>query len=160
MLAEFATWISTTSLSETFKNVSWLVPLSQSIHILSIAAVLSAYLFLCARALGVFAANQSMLTLERRFLPWVWYGLLLLLVTGCLQIIAEPERSITNPFFQYKMLALLVVIVITLPLRRKIAEVGANDTPGPIVTAPLLAIFGLLLFIIFCGRWIAYSAYS
>lgn len=160
MIADFATWISATALSEYLKSVSWLVPLSQTIHILAIAAILSAYLFLCARSLGIFSLDEPMISLERRFFPWVWCGFIPLLVTGILQIIAEPERSITNPFFHYKMVALIAVITITFLLRNKIVAVPAGTSADATVSAPMLIIFGLLLFIIFCGRWIAYSAFS
>lgn len=160
MIADFATWVSATWLSEYLKTVSWLVPLSQTVHILAIAAVLSAYLFLCARSLGIFARNEAMVALGQRFLPWAWYGFLALLFTGILQIIAEPERSITNPFFQYKMLAIIVVIAITMPLRKNIFSGSETKKTDLTISAPLVITLGLLLFIIFCGRWIAYSAYS
>jgi len=160
MFADFAGWLSHTWLSEYLKSVSWLVPLSQTVHILAIAAVLAAYLFLSARALGLIARNETMEALKQRFLPWAWIGFAVLFCTGVLQIIAEPERSITNSFFQYKMVALVLVIAITLMLRRKLVAVSVPGASASAVASLLLLVMGLLLFIIFCGRWIAYSAYS
>src|SRR4051812_32105211 len=103
MLTEFTEWLNGTKLSLAFKTTSWLIPVSQSVHILCVAVVMSAVLLTGLRLLGVSARHYPVSAFRGRFLPWVWGAYAVLLFTGALQIIAEPGRALPNPFFQVKM---------------------------------------------------------
>ena len=48
-----------------------------------------------------------------RFLPFVWWPLLILFATGAIMIIGEPARSLKNPAFQLKMILLVAALVVT-----------------------------------------------
>lgn len=161
MIERFSLWVGATPLSEALKEVSWMVPLSQTIHILAVAAILSAYLLMTARAVGVTARTDSLVMLERRFMPWVWGALLALTFTGILQLTAEPERSFVNPFFQAKVVMLAVTVALTLWFQRTLRRDprwGALPVMPIAIRAVLVTVIALLLAIIFCGRWIAYSS--
>src|SRR5215471_19968794 len=96
-------WIDQTPLSQAIQATSWVVPTVQTIHILAIAVVASSALMIDLRLIGVFWANRPMKNVTARFLPLVWWPLLVLLGTGVIMIIAEPARSLKNPAFQLKM---------------------------------------------------------
>ena len=159
MLQEFTTWLNDTQLSLALKTTIWLIPVSQSIHILCVAVVMSAVLLTCLRLLGVSARHHPLSAFRGRFLPWVWGAYVVLLVTGVLQIIAEPGRALPNLFFQIKMVLFLVVICLTLAFQRDASF--ANEHPGTAAPRYIgvlsVATLILLLAIIFCGRWIAYA---
>jgi hypothetical protein len=98
---------------------------------------------------------------KARFLPLVWWTLLVLLATGIIMIIAEPARSLKNPAFQLKMGLLIAALTVTALfqfLHRRNAAFG--DAAGPRAAAVTLAVVSILLWssIIFAGRWIAYFA--
>ncbi len=112
-LRTFSDWLAQTGLSEVIQNVSWIIPTVQTIHIVSVAIVISATFLVSLRVLGVFDRAEALAALSNRFLPWVWYALVVLLVTGSLLIIGEPGRSLLNPAFAAKMLMLLVVAALT-----------------------------------------------
>lgn len=161
MLKAFATWLNDTGLSLIFKTTSWLVPLSQSVHILAVAIVLSSFVLLAMRASGVTGRDVRMTQLQARFLPWVWVSIVVLLLTGILQIIAEPARALLNPFFQAKMALIVAVVFIVRSLQTRLNRALEDwDVAERLPISQRIgsaAIVVLTLIIIFCGRWIAYS---
>jgi hypothetical protein len=160
-LNDICHWIEQTQLSQSIAAAGWVVPTVQTIHILGIAMVASSALMIDLRLIGVFWANRPLEAVKARFLPLIWWPLLLLLATGIIMITAEPARSLKNPAFQLKMLLLMAALAVTLVfqfLHRRNA--GFGDVKGPRAAAVTLAIVSILLWssIIFAGRWIAYFA--
>jgi hypothetical protein len=112
------------------------------------------------RLLGVRATDQSIAGLARRFFPYVWWPLPILLASGAILIIAEPARALENPVFLLKMGLLLPAVAVTLacqlPLKRDPAfwdiSVGRKRAARLIAVASM----PLWIAIICAGRWIAY----
>ena len=157
-LTDFCSWLQQTPFSQVLENVEWIVPALQTIHILCIAAVISASLGLVLRQFGLLAAEQPLAAVSQRLLRVIWKTLPVLLVTGGLLICAEPLRSLGSPAFQIKMI-LLVCVASLLLLYQRWLRTAAVAAP---VTAPsgpggAIAMTALLLWvcIIFAGRWIA-----
>lgn len=163
-LRAFGEWLATTSLSATIQNVSWIIPTVQTIHIICVAIVISATFLVDLRILGLFSRSQPLAALSHRFLTWIWYALIVLLITGSLLIIGEPGRSLLNPAFWLKMLMLLVVALLTVMLQRPLTTNAGywEASGGRMAAAKGIAVVSLALWscIVFAGRWIAYvSAY-
>src|SRR4051794_3929385 len=102
-MAEFVSWLAATPLNLTLRKISWLIPLLQTAHILAIGAVLSSIIMIDLRIWGV-SRSHTLVQSAHRFMPWVWFAMLLLTVTGILLIIAAPRRTLIDPTFQVKML--------------------------------------------------------
>jgi hypothetical protein len=158
----FVEWIATTALSNTIQNVSWIIPTVQTIHIVCVAIVISSVFLVDMRILGVFAPTQPLASLSDRFLTWIWWAILVLLVSGAILIIGEPTRSLLNPAFLAKMTMLLIVAGLTRVIQRPLAsDAGYWDaTSGRRGALKGIAIASLVLWscIVFAGRWIAYIA--
>jgi hypothetical protein len=161
-LSAFAEWLSVTPPSMLIQNVSWIIPGFQSIHILAIAMVMASAVVISLRVLGLMMRDLPLATVTQRFAPWIWYSLIVLLITGLVLVVGEPGRSLTNSIFQLKMLLLLVAItfllLLRLPMRRNEHywdESGGGTRAG----AKLIAVASLAVWscIIFAGRWIAYA---
>lgn len=161
-LNTLAQWLSDTSLSQLIQNTSWVIPGVQCIHILSIAVVMSSAVMLLLRVLGVVMRDQPTAQVAQRFLPWIWYPLIVLLVTGVILIIGEPGRSLINSVFQLKMALLLAAMACTLTLQRPLRTNAMfwESTAGARLGGKLIAVVSLGLWsgIIFAGRWIAYAS--
>ena len=160
-LNEICHWIEQTAFSQWIQVAGWVVPTVQTIHILAIAVVASSALMLDLRLIGAFWANRPIEAVKARFLPLIWWPLLVLLGTGIIMIAAEPARSLKNPAFQLKMLLLIAALIVTglfQFLHRRNTAFG--DVTGPRAAAVTLAIVSIMLWssIIFAGRWIAYFA--
>jgi hypothetical protein len=130
------------------------------VHILAVAAVVTAALMVDLRLLGIRGKEQSVAVITRRFLPFIWWPLPVLLATGALLIIAEPARALENPVFLLKMALLLAAAGITLacqiPLQKDAAfwELSAARRRAAQLIAA--ASIPLWIAIICAGRWIAY----
>lgn len=162
MVRTLADWIAQTDLSTTFQNVSWLVPTSQSIHIVAVGAVFTAAIMLNARLLGVVKGHRSISQLADDLVPWIWRGLAALVVTGLLQTITEPVRQFVTPVFWAKMSMIIVVASFTATyarvIRRNAAEWESAGTGSR--TAKVFAVVSTILWIaiITCGRFIGYTS--
>jgi Family of unknown function (DUF6644) len=160
-LNEICHWIDQTALSQSIQAAGWVVPAVQTLHILAIAVVASSALMLDLRLIGVFWAGRPMKEVTARFLPLVWWPLLVLLATGLIMIVAEPARSLKNPAFQLKMGLLIAALIVTSLfhlVQRRNAAFG--DSGARTRSATTIAVVSMLLWssIIFAGRWIAYYA--
>ena len=164
MLQNLAHWVSDTAPSRFIQDVLWIIPAVQTVHILAIAVVLSSVAMIELRLFGLVAGNTPLEQTARRFLPWLWWGLLALAVTGVILITGEPGRALTNPAFQLKMALLGVAILVTFAFHRSIRRSSAVwsesvRSPGAI-RAVALATLLLWFSIAVAGRWIAYAVVS
>ena len=157
----FSDWLSNTPISLFIQATDGIIPAVQTVHILCIAVVISAVLLVHLHTLGLAMRSQSSATLARRFFPWLWWALVLLLLSGAILITAEPGRSLPNGVFQLKMALVITAVVLTLlyqgPLRKD--PVFWEKTTARRMSAAAIAILSLLVWvgIVFAGRWIAYA---
>jgi hypothetical protein len=141
--------------------VSWIIPTVQSIHILCVSIVFSSALMIDLRMLNLIGRSQPVAGYTARFMPWIWYTLIILLLSGAILIIGEPTRSLENPSFQLKMVLLLAAMTMTAVIQRPLAGNGAywDEISRRKALAKVVAVVSLCLWvgIIFAGRWIAYT---
>jgi uncharacterized membrane protein len=159
MYQQFLIGLDGSWLSQLFKVTSWLVPVVQSIHILAIGVVFSSSVIILLRLAAVNAREVPITALNERLLPWIWWSLLVLLVSGVILIITEPGRALTNPFFFAKMLLVAIFTVLTRYYQRALRRTPQRWSTAALPRAlrPAAAVVLLILLaIIFCGRWIAY----
>ena len=159
-LSQLSVWLERTQMNHEIQVHDWIVPIVQSIHILGIAVVASSALMINLRLLGLYAADQPLKEVLARFLPFIWWPLIVLLLTGIVMIVGEPPLSLKNPVFQIKMTLLFAALVVTVVCQvtlRRHPDFG-DLTAGRRAGAATLASVSMLLWvgIIFAGRWIAY----
>ena len=162
MVRQWSDWIETTALSHWFQSEEWVVPASQSIHILALSIVFGSAVLINLRLLGIGAARgRSVLQLLDTLLPWTYRALLILLLTGAVQTIAEPMRQFGTPVFWLKMLMIPVVLGLTTAfartVRRNPARWGSPAAHPTGIKLYALVCLGLWVAIICCGRFIGYS---
>jgi uncharacterized membrane protein len=151
-LREFAQWLQATSLSETIQSISWLIPLVQSIHIVTIGVVFVSSLMIALRVLGRMRADEPFAEVWNRFAPWMWIGLAVMAVTGLTLVVGEPLREFTAISFWVKMTLIVVGVTGTALLgRSRSGEFSGGARAG---AAGLVVLW---LAIIFFGRAIAYD---
>jgi hypothetical protein len=156
----FSDWLAGTPFSTEIKSVDWIIPTVQTIHILSISIVMSAAAMVQLRVLGVLSRRQPLASVAHRFVPWIWWALVVLLLSGSTLIIGEPDRSLRNPAFILKMSMLAAVLVLTLIFQRGLRRDDRfwESSSGRRIGARLIAAASLIFWvgIVFAGRWIAY----
>ena len=159
-LLDFAFWITETSLSLFMVENFWNVPLAQVVHILGIAGTFGATLMLSLRVLGKAGMHQSLTAQADRYIRWTWWGLLVIVLSGALMITAEPIRNMVNAVFWIKMVALVVMVMLSLVFQKNVRAAGLAGGADAQVTGGMRSsawvILVLWALIILCGRWIAY----
>ena len=166
MLKALAHWLGSTALSVKLQTTSWAIPDLQSVHIIALAFLMASAWLLDLRLLGFRAhsnsVGNSVATTARRFLPWTWWPLGLLVLSGGLLVAAEPGELLGNEVFLLKMALLAVAIVVTLVLQHLALKMPMGAAAATLPTAnpalKALAALSLLLWvaIAFAGRLIAY----
>jgi uncharacterized membrane protein len=163
MLDDFIHWLGATPVSLVIQEVFWIIPTVQTIHILAISVVLASMAMFDLRLLGLAGNRNSIASLSRRFMPWLWGALIVLAASGCILIVGEPKRSLGNVVFQLKMCMLATAIVVTLGfqavLKRDLAGGSADLAPAHVTAAKITGLMSLALWvgIAVAGRLIAYT---
>jgi len=157
VLKEFCVWLAGTSLSQQIQDAFWVIPTVQTVHIISIAIVMTSMAMLDFRLIGIAGRRQSLTEVGNRFLPWVWTALVVLLCSGTILIIGEPGRDLLNTVFWIKMSLLATGLVLTWTfqhmLRRSKTFWDRNRPAAVLLGSASLVIW---VGIIGAGRWIAY----
>ncbi len=142
---------------ETVRDLLWVVPTFQTIHILAVGIVFSASLIVALRALGIAGTHWSLARWQQRFSLWTGLSLLALLLSGAVLILAEPERELLNSLFQIKMPLVLATALLSYGIGRQFAFVPPGGSASAVVKLGAVAIFLLWGVIMGLGRWIAYA---
>jgi hypothetical protein len=158
----FSNWLAASWLSQIFQNQLWVVPVSQSVHILCVGVVFSSAAMISLRLLGIgHRSDRKISQLVKTLIPWMYGGLIALLFTGTVQTIAEPLRQFVTPAFWGKMLMIVCVLTLTIWFARSVranAEQWDAAATRPFEAKVFaLVSLGLWIGIIFCGRFIAYT---
>ena len=160
MLETISAMLAGLPLSQYIQANGWVVPTLQSVHILAISIVLASVAMLDLRLAGVIGREQSMRTLTLRFYPWIWGALAVLLATGLLMVVGEPERELLNVLFWTKMVLIVAAVAATAPVRRMVEDRRFRDLPPgkrALIRACATASLILWVGVVICGRWIAYA---
>jgi hypothetical protein len=162
MFRPLAEWIAKTDLSLTLQTHLWIVPTSQSIHILGVSVLFTCALVINSRILGMGSTGRSVPQLVDALVPLMWAALAALIFTGAAQTIAEPVRQFIAPLFWAKMTMIIIVVVTTrLYVARVRAHAGewrAGSPPSSGGRAFAVASSLLWVAIIVCGRFIGYTS--
>ena len=136
-------------------NVPGLPPIVQTVQLLGIAVIMSSVVLLDLRILGLALPSQDVHELTRRVMPWVWWTLPVMLLSGSMFVFARPRRYFTNPIFGLKFALLAPAIALAAVL-----HLASVRKPDSLATKALAAV-SLLLWVgvVLAGRWIAYVDY-
>lgn len=153
----FSQWLYATPVAVMFREIVWIIPTVQTIHILAIAILVGAALVSNLRLAGILATDETPAAVVGRYLPWMGPALIVLLSTGLLLVVAEPGRTLGNTVFWVKMLLILSGFALTRGLQKPLLTAPPSDGRAAAVRPAAwvsLAVWGA---VIFCGRFIAYT---
>jgi hypothetical protein len=161
-IADLAWWLGNTPANRLVDSNIWIAPVVQTIHILAIAMTVASVLMVSLRIFDVAGRSRTLAQTVARYLPWIWWGLVVLLATGLILVIGEPARELLNPSFWSKMIALLIAIGISLAFQETVRRHSDRWEPTAggtlIMRGGAVAVLVLWCLIILFGRWIAYAA--
>jgi magnesium-transporting ATPase (P-type) len=160
VIQEFCDWLSRTNVSVAFQSATWFVPTVQTVHIISIAILLTSVYVMSFRLMGVTRGGQPLAVLIAKSTPWVWITLCVLLGTGILLTITEPARELLNWVFRVKMLLVVALAAILLVVQSRMRRSPEywTESSARRLAARAIGIAAVIIGagIVTAGRWIAY----
>jgi magnesium-transporting ATPase (P-type) len=160
MIQQFCDWLSATPLSIAFQSANWFVPTVQTVHIIAIAILLTSIYLVSFRLLRPGSGSPPLSAIMSTSSPWIWGTFIVLLVTGALLTITEPDRELLNWAFRTKMILVLVLAIVVAFVQRRVRHDPNYWTAsaGRRWLGKAVAILVILIgaAIITAGRWIAY----
>jgi cytochrome bd-type quinol oxidase subunit 2 len=151
-MPELSQWVAGLPVSLALRRITWLIPVLQIIHIMSIGMLLSSVVMIGLRTWGV-SQTGTLVERSRRYLPWLWIAVAIATVSGIVLMLGAP-RSWRDGAFAAKLLMMAAATVATLVLplllrRRK----EAGGVAGVVAAVALVLWLGATL--AGRGRWIA-----
>ena len=120
-LLPFFEWMQGLSISAFFLGSIWPTPIVQNIHLIAVAVFAGALLTVDIRMLGQGLTGTPLSQLARSTEPWLIGSFVVLAITGIPQMTSTALKQYYSPFFWWKMLALLVGVILTVTVRRRMA---------------------------------------
>ena len=156
-LLPFIEWTASSSLSHAISTSTWAFAVIESIHLLALSVIGGAVLIVDLRLLGFGVKTRTLEELARDAQPWFLGSWMVMIVTGMLLFVSEPQKLYYSTPFAVKMTCLLLGTIFALTVRRKVTLAGENRVP-PIVMK-LVALVSLTLWfgVGAGGRWIGFS---
>jgi hypothetical protein len=112
-MQEFSQWLAATAASDRIRDIAWIIPLVQSVHIMAISVVLASSLLLGLRLMGVVGRDEPIRRYVHRHVPWLAVALMVLMLSGATLIIGEPDRTLHNWVFWTKMALVGTGVILT-----------------------------------------------
>ena len=150
----FFAWLESTSLSTWIVQSPSLLafPGILAAHTIGLALVVGLAMALDLRLLGVAPAIPP--TAFARFVPLMWFGLWLNVVTGLALLLAYPTKALTNPVFYLKLTLIAAGLQTLRTTLRRVRDGLAMSRPTTWLAAVSLAIW---VAAITSGRLLAYT---
>jgi hypothetical protein len=160
-LVEIALWIQKTPPSKFVDEHDWAEPTIQSIHILALSMLFGSVVMISLRIFGRAGRSRTMTQTARRFMPVVWWSLLIMVVSGAGLILGDVVRNLTSPIFWGKMMLVAVAALLGLwfqsSVHRNVAFWETAHGRGVAIRVAAGGVIALWCLIMVAGRFIAYA---
>ena len=142
MMSSLAALLDSWSKSTTIvyiRDSSFGMPAVQSVHLVGLTMLLAAILVLNLRLAGLSMVDWSLPSIERQLRPWALGAVTLVIASGGIMFLGNPEKYLASTPFQFKMTALCVAMVCQFGLLRPFftADPGRRRRPINLLVAGL-----------------------
>jgi hypothetical protein len=160
LLLEFCRWCNNSWWGHGIRDSTWLFPFVEIFHLIGLGILGGTILILNLRLMRLAFRSESTAELADEVRPWMLGSLAVMLLSGFLLFSTEAVKMYGNWAFQFKMLFLLLAIVYTFTIHRKITL--ADDGRFGAVVRIFVATVSLLLWtgVGLAGRALGYVTTS
>jgi len=121
-LLAFCRWCNGSFFGHGIRDSAWLFPFVEVFHLLALALLGGTLVLLNMSLLGVRFGSASTRELARELRPWMLGSIVVMLLSGFLLFSTEAVKMYGNWAFQLKMLFLLLAVLFTLTIYRKVTD--------------------------------------
>lgn len=122
LILAFCMWCNESYVGHTIRDSVWLFPFVEIFHLLALGILGGCMLVLNMRLMGIGFRTDPVSALARDLRPWVIGSILVMLVSGFLLFSTEAVKMYGNWGFQVKMLFLLLSIIFTFTIHRRVTS--------------------------------------
>jgi multidrug transporter EmrE-like cation transporter len=159
-LAEFSQWVAGLNLFTSLRESALAYPIIMSLHLSSIAVFGGLILLTDLRLLGLAMPSIPVSNMIEQTRVWKRIGFVVMVTCGVLLGGAKLDKYYDNPYFQFKLLCLLLVGVHALVFHRSVygnaQALDRSPVIPPVAKAAACVSLALWIGILSLGRWIAY----
>ena len=160
LLADFSRSVAATGFFTSIRESALVYPIVMSLHLSSIALFGGLILLTDLRLLGLAMPNMTVSDIITQTRNWKRIGFVIMVTCGILLGGAKLDKYFDNPYFQLKLLFLLLVAVHAVVFHRSVyakpQELDRAPVIPPIAKAAACLSLVLWIGILSFGRWIAY----
>ena len=156
-LLPFIEWTASSSLNHAITASPWAFAVTESIHLLALAVIGGAVLIVDLRLLGFGIRTQTLEEVARDAQPWFVGSWAVMIVTGLLLFVSEPQKLYYSTPFAVKITCLVLGTIFAFTVRRNVTLAGEGRV-NPI-WLKLVALVSLALWfgVAAGGRWVGFS---
>jgi uncharacterized membrane protein len=99
-------WIQNLPWASGVKHSAWQFPVIESIHSLALSVILWPAAILDLRLLGLVMRRRPVSQVAAQFLPWIWTGFTVMILSGVVLFASEAVKCYNSPFFRTKVVLL------------------------------------------------------
>jgi hypothetical protein len=144
------------SVSKAINESSWIFPLVQAFHLVALGFLAGSLLMVDLRLLGRGFSQQPTANVARDARPWLLGSIVAMVLTGVPQFMSLATKEYESPYFNWKMLLLLIALIFTFTVRRHVAYAPAGRYGGGVMKAVALVSIGLWTSVAINGRLIGF----
>jgi uncharacterized membrane protein YhdT len=153
----FFKWCEQTWIGETIRSSSWLFPVIEAFHLVGLGVLAGAVLIVDLRLLGIGLKDQPVSELAEEADPWLIGSIALMLSSGVSLFLSEATKCYFSFPFWIKMACLLVVLIYTFAVKRRMIRKNVNLEHPLLGKAAALVSMALWFGVAWGGRWIGFS---
>ena len=156
-MLEFFQWCEASGIGEAIRASKWMFPVIESFHLLALAVIGGAVLLVNLRlcGLGIKSQPASQLWLDAR--PWMQGSLVVMIISGAMLFTSEATKLYYHEAFWVKMVSLVLAILFTYTVVRKVASSDDSDVRPLWTKAVGVMSIALWSLVGIGGRWIGFS---
>jgi hypothetical protein len=144
-LLPFFQWASNLWVAEWIRKSIWIFPAVETVHIVALAVLFGAIMFVDLQLLGLVRRDTSVRRLEHELRPWTFSSLIVILTTGTLLFTSEATKLYISVPFRIKVVMLFLAIVFNYTIHRRVTDAG-DGRLSP-VWGKLTAVISLVLWL-------------
>jgi hypothetical protein len=118
----FCRWCNGSYFGHVIRDSAWLFPFVEVFHLLALGLLGGTLVLINLRLLGIRFGTSSTSELARELRPWMFGSIVVMLLSGFLLFSTEAVKMYGNWAFQLKMTFLLLALLFTLTIHRKVID--------------------------------------
>lgn len=135
-------WMNNWPVSTAIRESVWMSPMVNVAHLAALVMFVGAVLIVDLKLVGN-DEGTPVDAIARGAEPWLVLGFVLLLLTGVPQLISNALREYYSIFFWFKMVVMVVALVFTFTIRRRVTLAPAGQVGA--ATRKLVGVLSIVL---------------